>query len=279
MIRLAGICLCVSLAVYACVAGTTTEEPLKLYVLDCGTLRFESVEAFGIADDETDVRDLAVPCYVIEHEKGRMLWDGGLPSGLAETPGWQGEGGMRMRLDRTVGEQLADMGLDMSSFDYVAFSHMHFDHIGVANELQGATVIIQKPEYEAAFADEVTVPGFDPTLYVGLRDLEHLVIEGEHDVFGDRRVRLVPAPGHTPGHQVLFVDLAETGPVVLSGDLYHFRFSRENMRVPNFNVDEQASRESMDRIERFLAEAGAELWIGHELAWFEQLKKAPLFYE
>jgi glyoxylase-like metal-dependent hydrolase (beta-lactamase superfamily II) len=279
MVRLAGISLCVCLAVYACVAGTRTEEPLKLYVLDCGMLRFESVEAFGIADDETDVRDLAVPCFVIEHERGRMLWDGGLPSELAETPGWQGEGGMRMRLDRTVGEQFADMELDTSSFDYVAFSHMHFDHIGVANELRGATLIIQKPEYEAAFADEVTVPGFDPTLYAGLRDLEHLVIEGEHDVFGDGRVRLIPAPGHTPGHQVLFVDLAATGPVVLSGDLYHFRFSRENKRVPNFNVDEQASRESMERIEGFLAEAGAELWIGHELAWFEQKKKAPLFYE
>jgi hypothetical protein len=172
MVRLVGISLYVSLAVYACVAGTRTEEPLKLYVLDGGMLWFESVEAFGIGDDETDVRDLAVPCYVIAHESGRMLWDGGLPSNVAETPGWQGEGGMRMRLDRTLAEQLADMDLDMSSFDYVAFSHMHFDHVGVANELQGATLIIQKPEFEAAFADELTVPGLDATLYAGLRDAE-----------------------------------------------------------------------------------------------------------
>jgi glyoxylase-like metal-dependent hydrolase (beta-lactamase superfamily II) len=145
--------------------------------------------------------------------------------------------------------------------------------------MQGATLIIQKPEFEAAFADELTVPGLDATLYAGLRDAERLVIEGEHDVFGDGRVRLIPAPGHTPGHQVLFVDLAATGPVVLSGDLYHFRFSRENQRVPAFNVDEQATRESMERIEGLLTDTGAELWIAHELAWFEQLKKVPLYYE
>jgi hypothetical protein len=125
MNRFAGVYLCLSLTVCACVAGTRTEEPLRLYVLDCGMLWFESVEAFGIGDDETDVRDLAVPCYVIEHESGRMLWDGGLPSNVAETPGWQGEGGMRMRLDRTLAEQLADMGLDMSSFDY---ARRHTDH-------------------------------------------------------------------------------------------------------------------------------------------------------
>lgn len=279
MSRLAGIFLCSSLVVSVCLACAKPDGPLKLYVFDCGVLRFESVEAFGIGDDETDVRDLAVPCYAIEHEKGRMLWDGGLPSGFAQTPGWQGEGGMLMRLDRTLGEQLAESGLDMSSFDYVAFSHMHFDHVGVANELRDARLIIQKPEYEAAFADEPTVPGFDPTLYAGLRDLEHLVIEGEHDVFGDGRVRLIPAPGHTPGHQVLFVNLAATGPVMLSGDLYHFRFSREHQRVPTFNVDEQLSRESMERIEGLLKATGAELWIAHELEWLEQSRKAPQFYE
>ena len=197
--------------------STEAEAPseLRLYVFDCGMLRAESLEAFSVSDEETDVRDFAVPCYVVEHDKGRLLWDGGLPSKTAEVDGWQGEG-LLTRLDRTLAEQLPESGLDMSSFDYAAYSHMHFDHVGVANEVIGATLLIQRDEYEAAFADEVIVPGFEPELYSNLKDSERILIDGDHDVFGDGRVRIVSAPGHTPGHQVLFVDLANKGPVVLS---------------------------------------------------------------
>lgn len=255
-----------------------TRSSLKLYVFDCGMLRFGSIESFSISDDETDIRDLIVPCYVVEHERGRLLWDGGLPSKTAETFGWQGEG-MLSRLDRTLSEQLGDIGLDMSSFDYAAYSHMHFDHVGVANEVDGATLIIQKEEYDAAFADEVTVPGFDPSLYKKLKDAELLLIEGDHDVFGDGLVRIISAPGHTPGHQVLFIDLDNSGPIVLSGDLYHFDISRQDRRVPAFNVDRELTLSSMDRVEALVAETGASFWIEHELALFEQLKKSPDYYD
>jgi glyoxylase-like metal-dependent hydrolase (beta-lactamase superfamily II) len=241
-------------------------------------LRFESIESFSISDDETDIRDLIVPCYVVEHEKGRLLWDGGLPSKTADVDGWQGEG-MLSRLDRTFSEQLPEIGLDMNSFDYAAYSHMHFDHVGVANEVNGATLIIQKKEYDAAFADEVTVPGFDPSLYNNLKDAERILIEGDHDVFGDGLVRIISAPGHTPGHQALFIELENSGPVVLSGDLYHFAISRQDRRVPEFNVDRDMTLASMDRIEALVAETGATFWIEHELASFEQLNKAPAYYD
>jgi glyoxylase-like metal-dependent hydrolase (beta-lactamase superfamily II) len=220
-----------------------------------------------------------VPCYVIEHEKDRLLWNAGLSPSLAETEGWQEQETTRARLDRTLSEQLADLGLGLDDFDYASFSHMHFDHVGATNELEGATVIMQKAEHDAAFADSVSVPAFVPAAYEGLRDEEFLIIEGDHDVFGDGTVRIISTPGHTPGHQSLFVDLPQTGPVVLSGDLYHFRLSRELRRVPSFNVDPDATLASMDRLEDLVEETGAELWIEHELARFEELKKAPEFYE
>jgi glyoxylase-like metal-dependent hydrolase (beta-lactamase superfamily II) len=260
------------------VPGSAPPASLKLYVFDCGALRLASVEFFSIADGETAVRDLSVPCYVIEHDKGRLLWEGGLPSATAETDGWHGDG-IQKRLDRTLIEQLTEIGLSMRSFDFVAFSHSHFDHIGVANEVEGATVLIQRPEFEAAFADPVTMPGADPALYDKLKDAERVLLDGDYDVFGDGRVQILSAPGHTPGHQVLYVDLANTGPIVLSGDLYHFALSRKERRVPTFNVDREASLASMDRVEAFLSESGAELWIEHELAWFEQLKKSPSSYD
>ena len=257
----------------------TAEESLKLYVFDCGGLRFDSISIFGMPDDATTVRDLIVPCYMVEHPNGRLLWDGGLPSSVSEVEGWQDAKGFQMRLDEPLAAQLAKMDLDMISFDYVAFSHFHYDHVGVANELEGATLIIQRPEQEAAFAEPVTVPFFDFSLYENLKDAEHLVVDGDHDVFGDGRVRIISAPGHTPGHQVLFLDLAATGPIVLSGDLYHFRVSREKKFVPEFNFDAEMTRKSMQRVEGFLQESGATLWIEHDLALFEELKKAPAYYE
>jgi N-acyl homoserine lactone hydrolase len=265
-----------------CDRGETPERDatatLRLYLFDCGMIRLNSVELFSLAEDETPVRDLIVPCYVIEHDKGRLLWDGGLPSNIAKTKGWHGEEFL-LRLDRTLAEQLAEIELDMNSFDYVAFSHLHLDHCGVANEVEDATLIIQLAEAEAAFADNVTLPAFDPSLYSGLKDTEQLVIEGDYDVFGDGRVRIISAPGHTPGHQVLYVDLENTGPIVLSGDLYHFTISRELRRVPAFNYDAEMTLASMDRVETFLEQTGADLWIEHDLALFERLNESPAFYD
>jgi glyoxylase-like metal-dependent hydrolase (beta-lactamase superfamily II) len=241
---------------------------LRLYEFDCGRLHYDSPETagFGVEDDATEVRELFVPCYLIEHPEGRLLWDGGLASGIAEHEGWHEFAGWKYRLDRTLADQLAGIGLIWDSIGYAAFSHMHFDHVGVANEVTSGILLIQRPEYEAAFAEEVTTPGFDPSLYADLADRDWMVLDGDHDVFGDGRVRILSLPGHTPGHQALFVDLATTGPVVLSGDQYHFRISRAQRIVPVWNVDRDATLASMDRLESFLEETGATLWIEHDLA-------------
>ena len=238
---------------------------------------FDTVSRFSIEDDETDVRELIVPCYIVEHPDGRMLWDGGLPSSYVEAEGRPGNA----RLDRTLAEQLAelDLGFDLGSLDYVAFSHMHYDHVGVANEIEGATWLVQRPEHDAMFADPVSMPAAQPELYANLRDADTVLLDGDHDVFGDGRVQILSAAGHTPGHQVLFLDLAETGPLLLSGDLYHFRLSRQQRRVPIFNFDAEMTLASMERVEAFAAEVGATFWIEHELALFQELDKAPAYYQ
>jgi len=70
-----------------------------------------------------------------------------------------------------------------------------------------------------------------------------------------------------------------SGTVVLSGDLYHLALSREDRRVPSFNFDKEMSLASMDRVEELVVETGASFWIEHELAFFEQLNKAPAYYD
>ncbi len=254
--------------------AASTEPPLELFAFDCGRIGYDSLQMLGVADTDTDVREMIVPCFVIEHEKGRLLWDGGLPSSQAETEGWaEMEGGWRMRLDRTFAEQIGDQGLSMGDFDYMAFSHFHFDHVGIANEIEGAKPILQRKQHELAFLSEPPPPGYSPELYDRLEASELLLLDGEHDVFGDGRVRLIPAPGHTPGHQVLFLELSDDCSVVLSGDLYVLEVARRQQQALAIDADPEQSLESMQTVEALLEESGAALWIGHDLASFERITR------
>lgn len=258
-----------------------TDAGVRLYVFNCGDFLFPSVQNFGVGDNETTVRELVVPCYVIEHPKGTLLWDGGLPSAVADMPGWQRnpESGTQFRLQRTLQDQLLGMDLDfdLTSIDLAAFSHIHYDHVGVANELTNATWLVQRGDYDVV-ANDAAVPAYDPALLADIRKRPTQVLDGDFDVFGDGTVRLIAATGHTPGHQVLYVGLAEFGPLILSGDLYHFRISRERRRVPLFNVDKGLTLTAMDKVEALVAATGATFWIEHDAALFQTLSLAPDYY-
>ena len=261
--------------------AAATDASLQLYVFNCGDFRFPSVENFSIGDDETTVRELVVPCYIIDHPRGTLLWDGGLPSATANISGWQRdpETGVQVRMQQTLQSQLLDMdlGFDLTSINLAAFSHIHYDHVGVANELTNAKWLVQRGDYEVV-AKGGTVPAYDPALLAEIKKRPTQVLDGDYDVFGDGKVRLISATGHTPGHQVLYVELADFGPLMLSGDLYHFRLSRDQRRVPMFNVDKNQTLEAMDKVEALVAETGATFWIEHDAALFETLKLAPNFY-
>lgn len=264
----------------ACGQGPdATPEPLKLYVFDCGALSFDDVSMFGLTNEETPVRELFVPCYLVDHPSGTLLWDAGLSPALVGQGEVTMDSGARVRYERSLLDQLDSAGHTPADVDYIALSHMHLDHSGGANLFAGSHLLIQQAEYTAAFEHAEDHPVFDPSLYDKLSDADRTVLDGDHDVFGDGRVQILSAPGHTPGHQVLFIDLENTGPLLLSGDLYHFRESRRLRRTPVFNTDAEQTLASMDRVEAFITERGATLWIEHDKALADTLDRAPAFYD
>jgi glyoxylase-like metal-dependent hydrolase (beta-lactamase superfamily II) len=266
-----------ALLLLSAMVSTTAFAGPKLYVFDCGILYFDDISMFNLKDDETSVRELFVPCYLIEHAKGRLFWDGGLPLSVAEADEPVTLEGGTMAYDRSVIDQLADMNIDPVDIGYAAFSHLHFDHVGVANAFAGSNVLMQKAEWDAAFgggSEFVETMHFDEST-----NAELTLLEGDHDVFGDGSVKIIYTPGHTPGHQALLVNLSNTGPIVLSGDLYHFRANRSLRRAPTFNFDAAMTLESMDKVEAVIKETGATLWIEHDKALADTLKTAPEFYD
>ena len=146
-------------------------EP-KLYVFDCGRIRLVSIEAFNLKETDTDVRELSAPCYVVDHPKGQLLWDAGLPSEYAQTDGWvTREDGVANWLEETLAAQMVrmDLGFDMSTLEYAAFSHIHWDHVGASNDIESGTWLVQQGDYDAAHAEgNMSVPAVQPELLLSL---------------------------------------------------------------------------------------------------------------
>ena len=249
----------------------------RLYVIDCGTLVYNRPEDYSLTREEVADTNMAVPCFLVLHPKGALLFDTGLSDRLVGRPLWESvDGGYGQIKFNTLSGHLADIGVTPADITYLALSHSHFDHIGNANDYAGSTWLTQKAELDVMFGADAD-PAYRP-LYSALAHARKVVFEGDRDVFGDGTVILKFTPGHTPGHQALYVKLARTGGVVLSGDLYHYAEERTLHRMPK---EEQTTGTPASRelIERFLKEKGAQLWIGHSTAFFKNAIKSPGWYE
>ena len=120
----------------------------------------------------------------------------------------------------------------------------------------------------------------DTSSFSALRDAKTKIIgPADYDVFGDGTVTIKSAPGHTPGHQVLFLKLAKTGPLLVAGDLYHYPEERGTKKTPSFEFNAAQSLASRAMIEAFLKSTKAQMWIEHDAATFATVKKSPAFYE
>lgn len=253
------------LALATSVHATDASAGIRLYILDCGRIDARDMGMFddsGALDGKPGT--MSVPCFLIRHPKGILLWETGLGDAIADrrggidfAPGVHGS--VRVKLV----DQLKALGLKPSDIDYLAFSHWHIDHTGNANLFGAATWILQRRELAAATG--TTPPPFESLAPVSAyRDAKVRLVDGDMDVFGDGSVRLLLLPGHTPGHQALQLRLPRAGAVLLSGDLYHSREARRLRRVPKVNVDRAASLASMDRFEAIAARTHARVVIQHD---------------
>jgi N-acyl homoserine lactone hydrolase len=182
---------------------------------------------------------------------------------------------------KPLGAQLVALGYPPASITYLALSHYHWDHTANANDFAGATWLVRPEERDAMFpASESGPPLTQPSTYRALRMSRTVLIhDDEYDVFGDGTVIMKKAPGHTSGHQVLYVQLPTTGGVVLSGDLYHYPEERTLNRVPTFEVNPDQTVATRAAIDAFLAKTHAKMWIQHDFTGNAQLKKSPAYYD
>jgi N-acyl homoserine lactone hydrolase len=223
--------------------------------------------------------DIADPCFIIRHPKGILLWDTGLGDKIAASKdGVDMAPGFHLSVPVTLVAQLKSLDLTPRDVNYLAFSHFHWDHTGNANEFTNATWIINKRELSAALATP-TPDGVMPQTFSTYKTAKTQLIDGDQDVFGDGTVRILAAPGHTAGHQVLELQLPKTGTVILSGDLYHLRANRQFMRVPLGNASRADTLASMNRIETIAKNTKARFIVQHDPQDFQALPKFPAYLD
>lgn len=248
--------------------ATSKPATITLSRLDCGSALIKDFDAFF--SDRPGLypkgpRQITDSCYLIRHGDQQMIWDTGFAAGVKGKS--QDMGNLVIHLDTSIAEQLAKVGLKPADIDIVGISHMHDDHTGQAAEFPNANLLIGKRDFEQSTGKDDPFGqwrgGGRPITLVG----------ADHDVFGDGSVMALHLPGHTPDHLALLVKLA-SGPVLLTGDLYHSTMAREKRGVPPFNTSRDETLESMNRFEKMAKELGAKVIIQHEPA---DIAKLPAF--
>jgi glyoxylase-like metal-dependent hydrolase (beta-lactamase superfamily II) len=221
---------------------------------------------------------LPIPAYLIEHPKGTALFDTGMHPDCQHDPAGRVSRRVMQLFSfnyhpgEEISARLQTIGRDPGRIDIVINSHFHFDHVGGNAQVPNATLIVQRREWEAGMDPEAAARrGFDRRDF----DLGHkrLLLDGEHDVFGDGSVVCFPTYGHTPGHQSLKVRLA-SGDIVLAADSCYFCRTLRERRLPQNVFDRTAMLASLDRLVN-LETSGARIFFGHDAEFWKTVPQAP----
>ena len=257
----------------------------KLFRLDCGRSLANDESVWTPGENVGRSIEFSSTCWLLKHGSEWLLWDTGVPESAHNDPrGWSTLPKLIVyHLDKTLTDQLAEIGLKPDDITYVAISHTHGDHIGNMGLFAGSTILMQRAEYDWINSGNGSNDNVNQLMALARKLLGnpkylHL-IDGDADVFGDGSVTLVSTPGHTPGSQSLMVNLRNSGFIILSGDVVHTEENFEKNIVPSLNTDKTKSIASMDKIRRMIATYKAKLFINHDKQQTDKLELIPAFYD
>src|ERR1700691_3702701 len=140
----------------------------RMYVINCGQIVIKDLSRWSPPGVNVGRPfEFSDNCYLIQHAKGMMLWDSGLPDSLVATPEGvpMANGAFVTKRAKTLTSGLAEIGVTPAQVTRIAFSHTHADHVGNANLFAGATLYMQQAEYDAAFGLEPNKFNFFPDYY------------------------------------------------------------------------------------------------------------------
>jgi glyoxylase-like metal-dependent hydrolase (beta-lactamase superfamily II) len=251
----------------------------RLYIFDNGVIAGLDPKIFGFTKEQLKSVDFVNQSYLVVHPRGTVMFDtGGVGDDKFPAGGGMAKEGI-MTASKKLVPQMEAAGYKPSDVTYLVLSHYHSDHTGNANLFAGATWIVQKAEHDVMFAEK-PLPIMQQATYSALKTAKTKILNDEgFDIFGDGTVVIKSTPGHTPGHQVMLVKLAKFGPVILSGDLYHYPEEIATGKTPDFEFNPGQSAKSRAAVQAWAKEQNAKLWIEHDGPTHANLPKSPKYLD
>ena len=257
----------------------------KLYRLDCGHSLANDESVWTPGENVGRSIEFSSTCWLVKHANEWLMWDTGVPESAFNNPrGWSTIPSLIVyHLDRTLTDQLAEIGLKPSDVARVAISHTHGDHIGNMGLFANSTVLMQRAEHSWINSPDGPNDNVNQLMALARKLLgtpkKLQLLDGDTDVFGDGSVTLVSTPGHTPGHQSLLVHLKNSGFIILSGDVAHSEANFEKDIVPSLNTNKAESIASMEKIRKMIGTYRAAFFINHYKKQTDTLRLLPAFYD
>jgi N-acyl homoserine lactone hydrolase len=240
---------------------------VSLRAFTCGW--FPAPLSFYLSGEDRSVVRSPIPAYLIEHSRGKALFDTGLGlrfrHSIEERLATDATG---FEFDKSadIAMRLHAVGVDLGAIGWIINSRFHADHCGGNGSIPNANILVQRREREAARTSE-NAKLYDPADYDRGRPV--LAIGGEHDLFEDGIVVVVLTPGHMPGHQSVIVQLSG-GDVLLAADCCYLEKSLDGLITSPRHHDPAQARATLERLAG-LRHAGTRIFFGHDGGFWKTL--------
>jgi glyoxylase-like metal-dependent hydrolase (beta-lactamase superfamily II) len=230
-----------------------------------------------------DLVTVPCPAYLVEHQKGLVLFDTGCHPKVSDDPSYWGPMGAALQCkypkEMLLDRQIQGLGYKMDDIKYVVISHLHLDHTGYMHAFPKAKFLIMANELRYAYwpdPDRRAAFIFDDI--VPTRNFDWIELDSDLDMFDDGSLTMLKTPGHTPGECSLYVRLPNRK-ILLVGDTIHLRAQLDTGATMPLDTDPTQAALSIQRVKALRDLHEATVWISHDPEDWTELPHAPTSIE
>ncbi len=276
---------CLLMTIFLMAAATVAPAAdVTVYAFNSGVLKTQTQRMLKDTRPGTPM-DIPVPFLVLKHDREWVAFDTGCNGQVAKDPvGYWGEALVKaftpvIKPDQEFREAIKLLGLEPKDFKALILSHGHADHAGAIDNFLGTKVPIYFQKAELVEMKKMLESRQPGPAYI-LDDFKHLnelnvrEIQGPLDFFGDGSVIVLPTPGHTPGHQSLYVKPSAGQAFIYCADALYALESMEKFVAPALASDVGGTMQNVNWF-KFEQQRGVKIIPSHDPGYWAKRAWAP----